>query len=328
MPKEITHLTLAEHVIRDLPGSSQFFQPVQTFPALFLLGAVCPDSPFYYLAGPRKKQIQALAGLFHRPGKEALAPVLRFLNDHRTTPPALALAAGAVCHIMSDTIFHPLVYYYTGMSGLHHGATARHRYFETAMDVHFQYLFRGKTRLHKIIRQTKVSRPTLYTLMASLFWPQCPQTSLLKRTLQWHSISHALFGASVIRKVTIKMAGTSHPVADPTAGLIYPFSKPCALPFFSGQLKYRHPCSGDFYNTELPTLVRKAVNATLAVLDTIDRAMGESQEKEKRPRFESLVMVDTDLPEVCPDLPKEMFEVWIGQQDIKPIVYQGVTMPF
>ncbi len=327
MPKEITHFALAEHVSRVLPKASKFFQPVQTFPFVFLIGAVCPDSPFYYLAGPQKKQVQGLAGPFHQPGKEALVPVLKFLNHHRS-PAALALAAGTVCHIMSDTTFHPLVYYYAGMNGIHAGATARHRYFETAMDVHFQYLFPGKTRLYPIIRQARISKPKLYQLMSSLFFPQCPNISFLKHALQWHSTVHALFGASVIRKGTIKMAGTSHPVPDSSAGLIYPFSKPCFLPFFSGRLKYRHPCSGTFYSTDLLTLIREAVNATLAALDTIDRAMEKCKENKKRSRIESRVLADTKLPDISPDLPVNTFDSWYGQHNIKPLLYQGVTIPF
>ncbi|NWH06522.1 zinc dependent phospholipase C family protein [Desulfobacter latus] len=327
MPKEITHIALAEQVKPVLPETSKFFQPVQTFPLIFLIGAVCPDSPFYYLAGPQKKQVQAMAKPFHRPNKQALLPVLKFLNHHRT-PWALALAAGIVCHIMSDSTFHPLVYYYAGMDGMHTGATARHRYFETAMDVHFQYLFRGKTRLYKIIRQANISKRTLYQLMADLFLPHPPNTAFVKHALQWHATLHALFGASVIRKGTIKMAGTPHPVPDSFAGLIYPFSSPCFLPFFSGRLKYRHPCSGAFYVTDLLTLIREVVNATLAVLGTIDRAMEICKINQKRERLESLVLADTALPDICPDLPANTFSRWHGRQDIKPLLYHGVTRPF
>lgn len=333
---------MAEQVSRVLPKSSSFFQPVQKLPLLFLIGAVCPDSPFYYMAGPQKKQIQALSTPVHQPGKEALVPVLKFLNHHRT-PAALALAAGAVSHIMSDTTFHPLVYYYAGMKGLHAGADARHRYFETAMDVHFQYLFKGQTRLQKVIRQTKIAKPELYQLLSSLFLPQCPESNFLKHALQWHATLHTLFGASLIRKGTRMMASTSHPVPDLTAGLIYPFDKPCCLPFFSGRLEYRHPCSGAFYATDLLTLIQKAVSVTLSVLDTIDLAMGRckkqqqadsvdqhpgSAHNEKSNPLESMILADSNLPEICPDLPVNTFDTWHGQQDIKPTLYQGAQIPF
>lgn len=327
MPKEITHFALAEQVNRALPETSKFFQPVKKLPMLFLIGAVCPDSPFYYQLGPKKKQIQALASPLHLPAKEALLPVLKFLNHHRT-PAALALAAGIVSHTMSDTTFHPLVYYYAGMKGLHTGADARHRFFETAMDLHFQYLFHGPTRLHKVIRQAKISKSELYQLLSSLFLPQCPETTFLKHALQWHATLQALFGASAIRKGTTIMAKTPHPVPDLTAGLIYPYDTPCFLPFFSGRLKYRHPCSGSFYATDLLTLIQKAVNATLAVLDTIDRNMGRCKNNEKNKSLESLVLADTDLPEISPDLPVNTFSTWHGQQDIRSTIYQGATIPF
>ncbi|WP_020590052.1 zinc dependent phospholipase C family protein [Desulfobacter curvatus] len=75
MPKEITHFALAEHVSRVLPKASKFFQPVQTFPFVFLIGAVCPDSSFYYLAGPQKKMDVHFQYLF--PGKIRLYTIIR-----------------------------------------------------------------------------------------------------------------------------------------------------------------------------------------------------------------------------------------------------------
>ena len=111
------------------------------YPALFVLGGVTPDINFYCMAGPGAKQIQALSAPFHRPDRKALTPVLEFLDrrlaNGKKDLPALALAAGAICHIMADTVFHPLVYYFAGMDGVHPGATVRHRQFETAMDLYF-----------------------------------------------------------------------------------------------------------------------------------------------------------------------------------------------
>ncbi|WP_321495308.1 zinc dependent phospholipase C family protein [uncultured Desulfobacter sp.] len=327
MPKEITHFTIAQQVTRNLPGTSKFFQPIQKCPFVFLMGSVCPDSPFYYLSGPQKQQIRALADPFHRPDKEALVPLLKFLNHHRS-PAALALAAGCVCHIMSDTTLHPLVYYYAGMKGLHTGATDRHRYFETAMDLHFQYLFHGKTRLYEVARQATRSEPELYELLNDLFLPQLPQTTFLKHAVQGHATVHALLGASVIRKGTIMMAGTSHPLPESVTSLIYPFGKPCFLSFFSGRLTYRHPCSGSYISTDLLTLIHQAATATIAVLDAIERAMTECEETGNGNQLESLVPADTALPDISPDLPVKTFGAWYGQQDIKPLLYQGTTMPF
>ena len=327
MPKEIAHFTIAGQVARNLPRTSTFFQAVQRFPFVFLFGAVCPDSPFYCLSGSRKKQVQALAGPFHRPGEDALVPVLKFLDRHRT-PESFALAAGTVCHIMSDTTFHPLVYYYAGMRGKHTDASVRHKYFETAMDVHFSYLFPWKLRLREIVRQARISTPGFYALLSGLYSIRSPGQAVVKQVLRWHITIHALLGAWFIRRGTAMMAGTPLPVPGSTAGLIYPFGIPRFLPFFSGLITYRHPCTGVFNSTDFLTLITQAAKATITVLDAIDRAMGEPGENQDAIPLDSRVFSGPGLPEICPDLPVDTFDTWYGQQNIKPLLYQSVSMPF
>ena len=139
MPKEITHFALARQLRYRLPQGSPFYEPVRTFPLLFRLGAIAPDIPFFYLAGPHKRKVQAISRHYHRTDGEALRPLLQFLDTHKS-PKALALAAGVVCHLVTDTVFHPMVFYFAGMDGVHPGATGRHRQFETAMDLHFHHL--------------------------------------------------------------------------------------------------------------------------------------------------------------------------------------------
>jgi len=91
MPKEITHFALAGQLARALSVNSPFYGPVNKYPNLFLLGAVTPDIPFYYLAGPDRELVQNLSEPFHR--RHALAPVLEFLEQDSSSP-SLALPAG------------------------------------------------------------------------------------------------------------------------------------------------------------------------------------------------------------------------------------------
>ncbi|RLB91998.1 MAG: hypothetical protein DRH26_07135, partial [Deltaproteobacteria bacterium] len=160
MPKEITHWTLAATVANKLPKCSLFFDPIRSHPNLFLLGAITPDIPFYYLAGPKTALIQALSAPFHGTDGRALLPALTFLDNYPDqNPAALAFAAGVICHLLADTLFHPLVYYFAGMDGLHPGATARHRKFETAMDLYFLHLSQGRSpvSLARVIKNLEVS---------------------------------------------------------------------------------------------------------------------------------------------------------------------------
>ncbi len=327
MPKEIAHFALAEEVGLNLPQDSLFFDPIQKFPFVFLLGAVTPDTPFCYLAGPKKKRIQALSRPFHQAGPEALMPVLEFLDSDRR-PEALALAAGATCHIMSDTAFHPLVYYYAGMDNIHNGATARHRYFETAMDIHFRHLFHGKTNLFKILRRTEISGTKLNGLLKDLFGVKRLNKTILTYTLGWHVLLQYLFSAQIPRLIASQRANTPSPLPPPVAGLVYPFNKPCNLSFFSNILHYKHPCTQAMVSTTLSFLIRQTVTSTLAVLKAIEQAMIQNHGDRQNQKTETLVFKDPELPDISPDLPAESFTTWHQQHDIRPLLYQGLPILF
>lgn len=328
MPKEIAHFALAEEVGRHLPRNSLFFDPIRKFSFLFLLGAVTPDTPFCYLAGPKKKRIQALSRPFHQAGTGALKPVLDFLDQDRK-PEALALAAGVICHIMSDTTFHPLVYYYAGMDNIHDGATARHRYFETAMDIHFRHLFHGKTNLFKIVRRTEISGPKLNGLFKNLYGEKRLSQRMLNYILGWHVLLQYLFRADIPRVIASQRASVSSPLPPPVAGLVYPFNKPCALTFFSNNLFYKHPCSQTLVSTTLASLIQQTVTSTLSVLNVIEQAMTlQSRGDQQNRKTGYLVFKNQKLPHISPDLPAEHFTTWHQQHDIRPLIYQGQPILF
>ncbi len=168
MPKEITHWTLAAALAEALPENSLFYRPIHLFPNLFFLGAIAPDIPFYYLAGPHMKSARKLGAFLHKGDAHALMPVLAFL-DQDQDPAARAFAAGVVCHILADTMFHPLVYYFSGKEGIHAGATARHRQFETALDIHLYCRSHPRESLARVVRQLEVSKKRRNHFLGSLF---------------------------------------------------------------------------------------------------------------------------------------------------------------
>ncbi len=101
-------------------------------------------------------------------------PVLTFLEPIQSPDVdarALSLGAGIICHILADTVFHPLVYYHSGMSRVHPGATARHRRFETALDLYFLHLAGPgfRTCLGRILSQTEVTQENLLRHLGRLF---------------------------------------------------------------------------------------------------------------------------------------------------------------
>jgi len=320
MPKEITHFALAGELGRSLSGNALFYGPVKKFPNLFLLGAVAPDIPFYYLAGQSREGVQELSTPFHRSHAKVLLPVLKFIQKD-DSPPALALAAGVICHILSDTHFHPLVYYYSGMDGVHRGATGRHRTFETAMDLHFWFLFRGETCLNRVVKSLGVSKGELGRMLAGLFRPGLPlPENAPMKALNQHRRIQSLFRAQRVRKGLAWLSRKGRPLPEKISGLAYPFGRPVSLPFFRGGIFYHDPCTLESVSTDLETMVNLTIDSGRRVLDIISQALAAD-------RVET-ALTHPGLPRIRPALPPDSFEAWHGKQDIRPLVYQGISSPF
>lgn len=317
MPKEITHFALASRLRHRMKSGSLFYEPVRDFPCLFRLGAVAPDIPFFYLAGPHRRAVQALSPYYHRTDSSALKPLLRFLETHGS-PAAKALAAGVACHLISDTVFHPMVLYFAGTQGVHSGATGRHRRFETAMDLHFHYLSGQDPYLYRLVRSVEIPRPELNGLLAGLFSGGRVPPRVMGRSLDWFRGIQFLFRNSLVRQAAALCERSSRPLPAAVSGVIYPRSRPLALPFFSGRLRYRHPCTGTEVDTSLSALVKKTVDSTLCLLDHISARLAGGG------RVSRIRAGSPGLPRVQPDLPPEAVRFWQGDPALGPILYQGL----
>ncbi|MCG8618106.1 MAG: zinc dependent phospholipase C family protein [Desulfobacterales bacterium] len=321
MPKEITHFALARQLQYRLTPASPFYKPVHSYPRLFRLGAIAPDIPFFYLAGPHKDDIRHISRYYHRTDGEALRPLLKFLDTHNT-PAALALAAGVVCHLVSDTVFHPMVFYFAGMDGVHSGATGRHRQFETAMDLHFYHLYNEDPYVYRLVSSVEIPRPELNGLLAGLFSHGQELSGELPRaisgSLNWFMGMQFLFRNTLIRQVATLCERSYHPLPEEASGVIYPFPGPVALPFFKGRLRYRDPINGDRITTSLTDLVKKTVDSSLGLLDHISMAGGAGRQLGDMP-------VNRDgQPLVLPDLPPDRIRYWRGKTALTADLYHGV----
>ena len=322
MPKEITHFALARTLGRAVSGSSLFFNPITRYPHLFCLGAVTPDIPYFYLAGGDRKRVQALSSPFHRHDAAALVPVLRYLDRFKDQPPALALAAGVICHILSDTRFHPFVYYYAGMDGLHKGATGRHRRFETAMDLYFWHLYGYETSLYRVVNSIEIPRQALDRYLAALFNVSPLPEKVMSRSLNCFMGLQYLFRSSAVRSTMAFFKRMNRPLPENATGVVYPFGRPVPLPFFTGTVRYRDPCTGEDIKTDIRKMVDQTVASAKEVLDLVGDGLLRD-----RPLAET-VLPDPDLPFIRPDFSPETFRFWKGQADLVPDLYRGVAPPF
>lgn len=319
MPKEISHWTLAAALAEDLPEDSLFYAPIHSFPNLFFLGAIAPDIPFYYLAGPHRSSVQKLADSLHKGEAHSLVPVLAFL-DQNPDPAARAFAAGVICHLLADTLFHPLVYYFSGKEGLHAGATARHRQFETALDIHLSYLYRPRVSLARVVSDLEVTTKRRNHFLGHLFQVESPrQAASLGAALNFFLMLQALFRSSLVCRVCGVLNKNTPWVPDEVTGLIYPCKRGVSLPFFTRKFQYQDAFTGAVLSTSILTLVKETTRAGKMILTLLSEILGQGQSA-------TGVMDNPGLPKIRPDLPKEGFFFWQGKTHLEPDLYRGLDL--
>ncbi len=153
MPKEILHWMIADEAVKKLNGSA-LGKAASAFPNCLRLGAVFPDL-FFYIGGYRNsRHYLELANAYHGNHGEDTYTILRHLIKLPEKDPFIgqirAFCAGWIMHIHSDSVFHPLVYYFTGNYNdtdpfVKTRAVQNHRRFETLMDMRFSLRsFTGK----------------------------------------------------------------------------------------------------------------------------------------------------------------------------------------
>ncbi len=319
MPKEIAHWYLADRVKSFLPEESVFFEPVHACENLFFLGAVAPDIPFYYLAGPGSARIRAAAEPFHRPDPGALIPVLSFFEQMQQfgkDARALSLGAGILCHLLADTVFHPLVYYYSGMPRVHPGATARHRQFETALDLYFlhQADIDTRTSLYRILGQTEVAPKTLINYLGKLFALEKPgDVTGLGYAVRSHAFYQALFRNAGVYRILSRLSKGRHRVLETALSLFYPDDQKENISFFDTGFQYRDPDTGRECRADIPGLVLKTETSALNLLARVSDQMGQNR---------SLICLaqDVTLPRVRPGMAAGRF--WREKTDLITDLYR------
>jgi hypothetical protein len=319
MPKEISHWYLADRVRSRLPEDSVFFDPVHTCENLFFLGAVAPDIPFYYLAGPGSARIRTAAEPFHRPDAEALIPVFSFFEQMQKSgmdARALSLGAGILCHILADTTFHPLVYYYSGMSRVHPGATARHRQFETALDLYFlhQTHVDVRTSLYRILSQTEVPPRQLTNYLGKLFALEKPgDPTCLGYAVRTHAFYQALFQNTGVYRILSRLNRGRYRALETALALFYPDDQKENASFFGTGFQYRDPDTGRECRADITDLVLKTETSAMDLLARVSEQMVQ-----KHPLV--CLARDATLPRVRPGMAAGCF--WRGKTDLTADLYR------
>jgi hypothetical protein len=145
MPKELTHILIAQDVVKQLKRSGQqvLARVIKRNLSAFYLGAIIPDAFFYdviRLCKTPKNSVQIARTLHSKETLKNDQKAISFFDqigaDRRVWTSTLAFAAGIVTHTVSDRIIHGVIDYYTTNWGQKGSlAIASHRQIETLIDM-------------------------------------------------------------------------------------------------------------------------------------------------------------------------------------------------
>ncbi len=319
MPKEIAHIHLAKDVFFHLPESSLFSKAIRTHFNLFLYGAIAPDTFYYYLFGPNPSFVLNLSHRIHAQNGSSLLPFLNFLNHFKKEEPgALAFLAGICCHIMTDTIFHPMVYYFCGMAGVHSNAEIRHITFETALDVYFWQIGKEKKMpdFDQILYPHTIKKKRLIDYLEILFNLKHGSRKFhLSHALKCHKFACRCFQSISMYKVIKSLHQHGIKSLSKYEALFYPISKPVPLTFFDNIMHYKNPISGSNKTDTINDLSLRMRHQTLCILNLIENALLKNMDI-------TSCLDHPDWPDIKPSFSKQEVLFWYEQKNIRKMIYK------
>ncbi len=245
MPKECAHWIIARRAAASCAGP-RVKALLRRWEPLYLLGSVIPDTAFYAAAGRHRARLLEVARTLHGSrGGDPLFFLERAAGDREPSEPRVALALGAVCHIMADSQFHPIVYHFCGLEEEHRGALRRHYLFEGWLDVHYRSLESppGRGRLASILRSAPQPLREVAAAAHGLFFDGPTSRRSVAAALRRHARIQRLFYSRVAAAAAAAVRRVA-PAAGAYEALAYPRDEG-AVPFFSKPFSYRHPLTGD-----------------------------------------------------------------------------------
>jgi len=271
MPKEITHWKIALKAASGLEDDS-FGRMLKERRNVYLLGAVLPDLPYYYLVGPKREEMMALAERLHAEhGEDSFESPRHFWKENNGDVTGVALLAGYLTHMAADSVFHPFVYAFSGCGesaeSPYSPFQSRFRHFslESRFDFynmrHFplEFDFRIKSLLRHIDKESVAEK------ISRLFFDVPNLSGDIRRLLHRQSVVQSLFFNPVLRLIRVVFpSGLS--------AAFYPVIKKDDV-FFERRFKYAHPLSGREAEDSYLSLEKKAVELSLKWFQKLARGI-------------------------------------------------------
>ncbi|KLU63219.1 hypothetical protein CEB3_c03760 [Peptococcaceae bacterium CEB3] len=244
-------------------------------PDLYYLGAVAHDIPFYDLSTPAGASLERMGNHLHGVnGENTLVPLCDILTESLREPGKdylLAFCLGMLTHFVTDSTFHPAVYYLSGNyfdpdPVRRNRAVFHHRLLETGLDLWLQTRqpLRYPQSLAGLWRSAGRRGKEALSLLIQRYAPAGDEGSRRHFWRAWRNqrLLQSAFKWSVPWRILRFYRRLGHPGSAKLEALFYP--QPLNLSFFETRAAWRHPVSGDLNETQLPDLfvvsVEKAID--------------------------------------------------------------------
>lgn len=289
MPRELIHWGVIERVFnRVLAERPRLDGIVVPHLAAGKVGAVAHDAP-YFLRGGKQCFEYAAKTLHGYAGEDTLQPLRNFVSLIRSQiapseqAPYWAFLIGMISHVVTDSHFHPFVYYCTG--DYYHpdkeersAARARHRLFEVQLDAWFLESYsERKAYLSASLRELPDSlKETLFAFLGSSVPPPAGAAAgrdspdkQWKKAFAKYSWSQRLFhSASAGAAVRTLAAVGGSRLRELDALFSYGRN---GLPMLrERKLSYRNPVTGVWQHKGLTALVDKSVEDSLTLVRALE----------------------------------------------------------
>lgn len=284
MPKEATHWVMAEQTWQAMP-EGLLKMDIRENKALYYLGAIVFDTPYYVMIGTNRSNLNAAAQRLHGyNASRSFNPFAPLARSTETLPEGYRpFLAGALTHVATDAVFHPFIYYFSGSDenvppNQAARATARHRRLETALDLHFlsrngNAAFRN-LHLPGLYRHRENEERAFMKLLNLLYFGRSLlKDSSLKLAFWQHALIHVLIHQKRIHQF-IELFDILWPRQarriQPIGALFYAACQEADPRFFQRPLVYRHPVTGEERSESPHDLQDRAVALALEFLQRID----------------------------------------------------------
>ncbi|SHI01511.1 zinc dependent phospholipase C family protein [Desulfosporosinus lacus] len=279
MPKEFTHWHIAREALqRGAP--IEVGEIIASNPALYYIGAIAHDIPFYDLSEPSEVSIERIANQLHgAAGENTLAPLCEIMEralSQTNKQGSFAFLLGMLTHYVADSMFHPMVYYMSGnyfADDLEERSKAvfRHRLLETAIDLWLQTIepMEYPVDLNHLWREAGEPGRQALKLLATHYTYQGDKGILIHFMKAWrnHRFLQTAFSWSIPWRALTIYRHYGHPKAEKLEALFY--SQPLDLSFFGESLSWLHPVSGESNEMSLKQLYDLSVNKVIILFEQL-----------------------------------------------------------